>query len=144
VGSASRIARVLPDVTGLDKEFDYLVPESLASSLVVGDIVRVVLHRRRVDGWVTEISGSSTVDRSKLLPIEARLGCGPSHDVLELARWAARRWSGRVRPMLVAASPLRRVPRLPSPRRSTFGPDRVKSDRDEQDRDEQDRDEQGG
>lgn len=124
MGSASRIARVLPDVTGLDREFDYLVPETLESSLAVGDVVRVVLHRRRVDGWVTGLSETSEVDRSKLLPIEARLGCGPSPEVIDLARWAARRWSGRIRPMLVAASPHRRVPRLPSARRSTHGPER--------------------
>src|SRR4029079_11242453 len=43
------VARVLPDVAGLDKAFDYLVPEHL--QVRVGTLVRVELHRRRVGGW---------------------------------------------------------------------------------------------
>ena len=42
--------RVIPDVTGLDKEFDYLVPDGLDAP--VGTRVRVPLHGRRVAGWV--------------------------------------------------------------------------------------------
>lgn len=119
MGRATRIARVLPDVTGLDREFDYVVPGHLDGALAVGDIVRISLHRRRITGWVVDFPDSSAVDVSRLLQIEARLGCGPSADIVDLARWAARRWSGRVRPMLVAGSPQRRIPRLPSARRST-------------------------
>lgn len=118
MGRATRIARVLPDVTGLDREFDYLVPEHLDGTLAVGDIVRVTLHRRRITGWVVGFPDASDVDRDRLLSIDARLGCGPSADIVELARWAARRWGGRIRPMLVAGSPQRRIPRLPSARRS--------------------------
>ena len=47
------MARVVPDVTGLDKQFDYLVPESLRSLVAVGSMVRAPLHGRRVGGWVT-------------------------------------------------------------------------------------------
>ena len=36
-GDLPRIARVLPDVTGLDKEFDYLIPDDLVGRLAVGD-----------------------------------------------------------------------------------------------------------
>ena len=46
------VARVLPDVTGLDKEFDYLVPEELIDAVTAGVMVRVELHGRRVGGWV--------------------------------------------------------------------------------------------
>lgn len=119
MGRATRIARVLPDVTGLDREFDYVVPEHLDGAVAPGDIVRVSLHRRRITGWVVGFPDASDVDPSRLLPIEARLGCGPSADIVDLARWAARRWSGRIRPMLVAGSPQRRIPRLPAARRST-------------------------
>jgi len=44
------IARVLPNVTGLDKQFDYTVPDALASQVSVGDMVRVDLHGRRAAG----------------------------------------------------------------------------------------------
>jgi primosomal protein N' (replication factor Y) len=46
------VARVLPDVLGLDKHFDYLVPPALDGALQVGDLVRIPLHGRRVGGWV--------------------------------------------------------------------------------------------
>ena len=113
---AIRIARVLPNVTGLDREFDYLVPHAMGP-LAIGDLVRVVLHGRRVEGWIVDLPESSALATSKLLPIESRLGCGPSREIVELARWAAHRWVGRLRPLLVAASPARRTPRLPAPRR---------------------------
>ena len=45
-----RVVRVSPDVTGLDKEFDYVVPDGLDAP--VGTRVRVPLHGRRVAGWV--------------------------------------------------------------------------------------------
>ena len=42
---------MVPDVSGVNKAFDYLVPESL-KNVKVGSIVRVELHGRRVDAWV--------------------------------------------------------------------------------------------
>lgn len=118
---AIRIARVLPNVTGLDREFDYLIPPTM-EPLAVGDLVRVELHGRRVEGWIVDLPESSALATSKLLPIESRLGCGPSREIVELARWAAHRWVGRARPLLVAASPTRRTPRLPASRRSAQRP----------------------
>ena len=35
------VARVVPDVTGLDKQFDYLVPDTLRERVRVGSLVRV-------------------------------------------------------------------------------------------------------
>ena len=52
----SLIARVLPDVSGLDRAFDYLVPDELRATVEVGTIVRVDLHGRRVGGWVIELA----------------------------------------------------------------------------------------
>lgn len=104
-----RIARVIPDVTGLDKQFDYLIPESfgaLGIDLAIGDIVRFELHGRRVRGWVVDLPASSAVAADRLRPLLKRSSAGPSSELLELGEWAAHRWAaGRIRPLLVAASP---------------------------------------
>ena len=61
------IARVLPDVSGLDKAFDYLVPEPLEATVEVGTRVRVDLHGRRVGGWVLARVGDRHRCASRLL-----------------------------------------------------------------------------
>ena len=109
------IARVLPDVAGLDKSFDYVVPDELAGRVDVGSMVRVPLHGRRVGGWVTRVGTShqlleSDVAVERLVPIAKWSGCGPSPEVIGLAEWAAHRWgAGRLRPLFVSASPSRMV-----------------------------------
>ena len=45
---APLVVRVLPDVRGIDKTFDYLVPDKLRDQVRVGDQVRIDLHGRRV------------------------------------------------------------------------------------------------
>lgn len=113
------VARVVPDVTGLDRAFDYLVPERLASRVVVGTRVRVPLHGRRVGGWVVGF-GPAVVDR--LVEIERVSSIGPSAEIIELAEWAARRWgTSRLRPFLVVGSPPTMVP---APTASVEHPDR--------------------
>lgn len=113
--TAPLVARVVPDVTGLDKEFDYLVPDNIRERVAVGSLVRVPLHGRRVGGWVVELGpwdGSVPIDR--LVAIAKWSGCGPSAEIVELARWAAVRWgAGRLRPFLVTASPQTMVAGLP-------------------------------
>ena len=47
-----RVVAVLPDVTGIDREFAYAVPDPLTGRLELGSIVRVPLHGRKVRGWV--------------------------------------------------------------------------------------------
>ncbi len=107
---------MLPDVTGLDKEFDYLIPPALTDRVVVGSIVRVSLHGRRVRGWVTAIDPDSPVERSRLQPILRWSSVGPSAELIDVARWASVRWAaGRLRPFLVTASPPHNVSALPSP-----------------------------
>lgn len=114
------VARVVPDVTGVDKVFDYLIPRELEASIHLGDRVRVPLHGRNVPGWVAHIgetdSGFSDVEFSKLRPVIKRLGYGPSRDVIELAEWASQRWCGRLRSLFVAATPKNLITALPSPR----------------------------
>jgi primosomal protein N' (replication factor Y) len=109
---------VLPDVTGLDKRFDYLVPDGVAVS--IGDVVRVPLHGRRVTGWVVDLDpDDEAVDPSKLQPLVAVVSAGPAPDIIELAEWASIRWAaGRLRPFLVTASPSVRVRSLPAANRS--------------------------
>jgi primosomal protein N' (replication factor Y) len=103
VNPGALIARVVPDVTGLDKQFDYLVPESYADQVTVGTLVRVPLGPRRVRAWVSELRTSSDIDG--LRPIAAVVGLGPAPELVELASWAAHRWAGRIRPFLAAATP---------------------------------------
>ncbi len=114
------VARVIPDVTGLDKQFDYLVPDVLRDRVAVGTLVRVPLHGRRVGGWVVSLGAPDPlVPLEKLVPIAKVSSIGPSAEVVELARWAAVRWGApRVRPFLVAAQPPTMVTLLPRPQRS--------------------------
>jgi primosomal protein N' (replication factor Y) len=108
------VVRVLPDVTGLDKQFDYAVPEQLRDSVAVGSIVRAPLHGRRVRGWVTEVNPDTQIDQQRLQPIARLSSIGPDPDLVDLARWASLRWAaGRLRPFLVAASPPVNVTTLP-------------------------------
>ena len=113
------VVSVVPDVTGLDRVFDYEVPSELGVMPIVGDLVRVPLHGRNVRGWVVDVSDSAAVDASKIKPIVAIISKGPSREVVELAAWTARRWCGRWRSVLVAATAQTLIRALPAPRRSS-------------------------
>ncbi|HUF33159.1 MAG TPA: hypothetical protein VMN58_08145 [Acidimicrobiales bacterium] len=104
--------RVLPDSPAVDKTFDYLVPEALGDAVRVGTMVRVVLHGRRVGGWVVEDHVSPPAGVT-LLPLAKVTGWGPAPDLIELARWAAWRWAGRPAHLLRTASPPGAVRGLP-------------------------------
>ena len=110
------VARVLPDVAGLDKTFDYAVPASLGPDVRVGTIVRVELHGRRVGGWIVELvdAPAAAVDATRLKPIAKVTGWGPLPDVVDLSAWAAWRWAGRRSAFLGTASPPVAVSGLPS------------------------------
>jgi primosomal protein N' (replication factor Y) len=114
------VARVVPDVTGLDKQFDYLVPDALRDRVEVGTIVRVPLHGRRVGGWVVALGAPDpALPVEKLVAIAKVSSIGPPADLVSLAEWATTRWgSPRVRPFLVVASPPTMVAGIASPRRS--------------------------
>ncbi|WP_419841628.1 hypothetical protein [Candidatus Poriferisodalis sp.] len=88
--------RVLVDEPAIDREFTYLLPAELASGRVpvrVGMVVRVMLNRRRLRGWVTELD-APTLGSRELAAISSVVGVGPPPHVVELARWAAWRWAG--------------------------------------------------
>ncbi len=115
---------MLPDVVGIDKEFDYLVPD--ATPVHVGDVVRIQLGPRRVGGWVTALDVDPTPGM-KLVPLAKVSGRGPSADLVELAGWAAWRWAGRRVHFLRTASPGAVVRSLPAEVTSA-GPDSVPVD----------------
>lgn len=125
VGVVLRIARVVVDVTGVDKPFDYLIPAELASQAVVGARVRVPLHRREVPGWIMAVldADRSDVDVERLLPMRAVTSIGPAPEIVNLAEWAASRWASRRRPFFVTASPTKRVHRLGSTQRRNITED---------------------
>ena len=104
--------RVLPDVPALDKEFDYAVPGGSEDDVRVGTMVRVSLHGRRIGGWVTA-DGVTPPPGVRLRPLAKVTGWGPPQALVELARWAAWRWAGPVRPLLRVASPPVAVRGLP-------------------------------
>jgi primosomal protein N' (replication factor Y) (superfamily II helicase) len=113
-----KTVRVLPDVTGLDREFDYLVPDQLSTRVTPGTIVRCVLHGRRIKGWVTEVDPPDVFDHRDLKPILEVVSLGPATDIVEMSMWAAHRWVGRRRAFLVAASAKRVIKELPRPQRT--------------------------
>ena len=122
-GSPASVARVLPDVTGLDKTFDYSIPDDLRDDIGIGTIVRVDLHGRRIGGWVVDLLDESDVEPEGLKPIAMETGHGPSEELIDLAEWAHVRWAARrIRPFLVAASPKRVVKAVPPAHRRAQSP----------------------
>ena len=109
-----RICRVAPDVTAVERVFDYLVPDALAALVRVGAIVRVPLHGRRVRGWVVEDDVRADT-HERLLEIAAVASDGPPAGVVDLAGWVAWRWAGPRIAVLRSASAPNRVAPTPTP-----------------------------
>lgn len=109
---------MLPNVTGLDKTFDYLVPPGIDGPVVLGALVRVELHGRRVGGWIVELDPPDAHDPERLKPLAKVSGLGPSAEILALSEWAALRWAARRREFLQTGSPPRVVRALPAPHRT--------------------------
>ncbi|MDQ1457703.1 MAG: hypothetical protein QOH28_3323, partial [Actinomycetota bacterium] len=112
----ARACRVLPDVTAVDRAFDYSVPDALEALVRVGAMVRVPLHGRRVRGWVVEDGVEPVSGTGALLDVLAIVSAGPPRDVIELSEWVAWRWSGPRVAVLRSASAPNHVP--PSHRRA--------------------------
>lgn len=100
----SHAISVLPDVTGIDRQFSYLVPADIKVS--PGMIVRVNLAGRKVRAWVLE-DWVEVPDRIDLKPILSVASLALSGPLIELARFASWRYAGRLRPFLLAGSPPR-------------------------------------
>jgi primosomal protein N' (replication factor Y) len=116
------LVRVLPDITGLDKHFDYLVPDRFRDLVELGSLVRIPLHGRRVRGWVLEVDPVADVEASALRQITGVTGCGPTAEIIELATWAAWRWAGRRRQFLTVASPRHAIRFIPNSQRTGRAP----------------------
>ena len=100
---------MVPEVSGIDKVFDYLVPESLVPRVGRGARVRIDLNGRRVGGWIVEIGSAEErtdvqVDITRLVPIVSVSGDGVDPDVLPLTNWMSQRWFGSWRATLSSAS----------------------------------------
>jgi len=103
--AADPVVEVLPDVSGIDRAFHYSVPRGLKAAAVPGTIVRIWLHGRRIRGWVVS-TGTPLPPGVEAVAISDVVSQGPSPEVVDLCRWAAWRYAGRLRPLLMAASPL--------------------------------------
>jgi len=82
------IARVAVSL-GLNREFDYVVPDHLAPLVRMGSRVTVPFGRRKIDGTVTALPARAAVkDLKTVLAVE---GTSPFLDepLLKLARWMA-------------------------------------------------------
>jgi primosomal protein N' (replication factor Y) len=101
----SSVAAVVPDVTGIDKQFDYAVPDGFGP-LRLGDRVRIDLNGRRVGGWVVGLSSapSEGIDPNSLRPLAGRSGAGVEPGLIELCRWVGISWCGPFRAVLASAS----------------------------------------
>lgn len=107
------VCRVVPDVTAVDRAFDYRLDDDLP----LGTIVRVGLQGRRVRGWVVDLDVDP--EGREVLPIIGAVSAGPPADVVGLTAWTARRWAGPRVAVLRSASAPNNVPlgAAPRPRR---------------------------
>jgi primosomal protein N' (replication factor Y) len=113
-----RAVRVLPDVAGIDKTFDYAIPDAWdaderAALVAPGSLVRIDLHGRRVGGWIVAVDVDPPPGVA-LRPLAKVTGFGPPADVIDLARWVAWRWCGKLGHVLTSASAPTAVRALPS------------------------------
>ncbi len=125
----ARSCRVLPDLTAVDRAFDYSVPDALGASVRVGAIVRVPLHGRRVRGWVVEDDIAPESGSGTLLDVLAVVSAGPPPGVVALSEWVARRWVGPRVAVLRSASAPNNVPAsVTDPRNLPENPPRIPRD----------------
>ena len=125
------VARVMPllGVPHLDREFDYLVPESLAADAVPGCRVRVRFSGRLVDGFLIE-RAERTDHQGELAWLERVVSPEPvlTPELLGLVTLVARRWVGMRSDVIRLAIPPRHagaeksVPVALPPSGVTLGP----------------------
>ena len=110
-----RVIRVLPDETGINKVFDYLVPAGMLGEAMIGigTMVRISLQGRRVGGWIVAVDVEPAMDVAKLKPIAKICSVGPGEAIISLGRWGSWRWWGKPAHFLRTASPSNNVRALP-------------------------------
>ena len=84
-----RIAKVVVEIS-LDREFDYLIPPSLQSTIEVGSQVQVPFHGRDLRGFVVGLVAQSAHE-ARLKEITGVIGEHPliPDRVMKLAYWIA-------------------------------------------------------
>ena len=103
------VASVVPDVSGIDKVFDYVVPAELAGRASVGARVRINLNGRRVSGWIVSLGpygthGDTSLGIERLAPLVSVSGVGVEPELVSLTQWVATKWWGPWRAALSSAS----------------------------------------
>lgn len=113
--AAYRVVRVLPDETGINKVFDYLVPAGMLGEAMIGigTMVRISLQGRRVGGWIVALDVEPAMHVAKLKPIAKISSLGPGAAIVSLARWGSWRWWGKPAHFLRTASPANNVRVMP-------------------------------
>jgi primosomal protein N' (replication factor Y) len=97
----------VPDVTGIDKIFDYLVPSQLVAKTTLGCRVRINLNGRRVGGCVVSLvpfDEYADFDTDKLSVIVSVSGAGVEPELINLTQWIAAHWWGSWRAVLSSAT----------------------------------------
>ena len=99
------IAQVRVDVSiaHLDREFDYLVPEELSESALIGSKVRVRFNGKLVDAII--VARHSSSEFSKLLPIERVIGPALTEETLQLVLAVTSRYAGLMWDIVRSAVP---------------------------------------
>jgi primosomal protein N' (replication factor Y) len=92
----------------LDKPLDYLVPEKLSEAALVGSLVKVKLHGRRMDGWLVAREATTTF-QGKLAEVEKVVSAVPplSAETIEIVRKVADENLGTFADVARAAAPPR-------------------------------------
>lgn len=103
-----RSVSVVADVAAVERPYDYTVPERFGDRVRVGTMVRIPFHGRRVGGWVVDLDTAPPAG-VRLQGIAKVSGEGPDAEVIDLCRWVAWRYAGRLPTVLRLASPDRIV-----------------------------------
>jgi primosomal protein N' (replication factor Y) len=103
------VASVVPDVSGIDKVFDYIVPDSLVERVWIGARVRIDLNGRRVGGWIVELTTAEDAESmssryGRVLSLVSVSGHGVEPEVVPLTKWVSQNFWGSWRAVLSSAS----------------------------------------
>ena len=120
----SRVVRVLPDEPAVDREFDYLLSDSVVESsecseVRVGTVVRVDLRGRRVRGWITalDVKPQEGLTLSEVRKVSSY---GPPSSLVDLANWASGHWLGSRVHFLRTATHDRNVSSVPEKKKHQY------------------------
>lgn len=95
---------MVPDVSGIDKVFDYSVPGPLISRARSGCRVRIMLNGRRVSGWIVGDGSPDGPPSVSLREVISVSGPSVEEHLVPLTKWVAERYWGPWRSVLASAS----------------------------------------